>query len=633
MASSVSSDDAVHEYLESLLANVAFNAELCGLALHSNAPPFEMHYPRLRRSESKQQAIDHLDMVSCWKGISNAQALEITLWERLFQRCLASQVEDDLRCRAIVQLSKVRDGVKDDELLPFLLQSLHSEQSRLVEVNLPNLIHDMIDAFYDDHPIQTAARNFRWSLGSGDLPGFVYNYIATQDCFLRSSEGMYLSAEVTLDCYTMPVVSVVARLRWQPPDIKFRPSPSQLGPRDQYIIAPYRVPDSSSYNRFSENVDYTVTRSTSMVQWDSLREAFRAQAPDTMTTSETLVQASMVTQFPNNVRFERTSRYIVKVEVVDRLQVDAMPDKYRQQAADVSMLPMPPYTNKLYSKTRSSLSMRQHRDLNPGFFEASRKRHSDSPKKRKASLHSASNHAMSPVELMHGKPDTRLKRQKLGLPSGVDMHVALADLLNHRTAAEDCRAMLEALETFRQSMESRTSSDRRRASGLALRLHEAVAPALEVAHTAIIKDLSSLVDLKDLKDDCSTPVKEKNFLFTCEISLSRLPTPPHPAIETDSSYASATESASNSSDLDTTKTIVGTNSARSLHSAELSQDEIQKNYREFEEVARRRKTNLATVLSCDVGDIDFERIFLEDSELEGVSGLSDDMDGLLMEDD
>jgi hypothetical protein len=189
------------------------------------------------------------------------------------------------------------------------------------------------------------------------------------------------------------------------------------------------------------------------------------------------------------------------------------------------------------------------------------------------------------------------------------MHVALADLLNHRTAAEDCRAMLEALETFRQSMESRTSSDRRRASGLALRLHEAVAPALEVAHTAIIKDLSSLVDLKDLKDDCSTPVKEKNFLFTCEISLSRLPTPPHPAIETDSSYASTTESASNSSDLDTTKTIVGTNSARSLHSAELSQDEIQKNYREFEEVARRRKTNLATVLSCDVGDIDFERIF------------------------
>jgi hypothetical protein len=31
--------------------------------------------------------------------------------------------------------------------------------------------------------------------------------------------------------------------------------------------------------------------------------------------------------------------------------------------------------------------------------------------------------------------------------------------------------------------------------------------------------------------------------------------------------------------------------------------------------------------------MDFERIFLEDSELEGVSGLSDDMDGLLMEDD
>jgi hypothetical protein len=234
---------------------------------------------------------------------------------------------------------------------------------------------------------------------------------------------------------------------------------------------------------------------------------------------------------------------------------------------------------------------------------------------------------------MHGEPDTCIKRQKLGLPSGIDMHVGLADLLNHRTAAEDCRAMLEALESFRQSMESRTSSDRQRPSGLALRLHEAVAPALEVAHATIIKDLSSLVNLKDLKDDCSTPFKEKNFPLTCEISVSRLPTPPHPATETDSSYASASESTSNASDLDITRTIVGTSSARSLHSAELSQDEIQKNYREFEEVAKRRKTNLATVLSCDVGDMDFERIFLEDSELEGVSGLSDDMDGLLMEDD
>ena len=74
-----------------------------------------------------------------------------------------------------------------------------------------------------------------------------------------------MSAEVTLDYYTMPVVHAITRVHWQPPDVKFEHVPSQLGPRGQYHIAPYREPDSSSYNRFPDDVVYTVTRSTSMI--------------------------------------------------------------------------------------------------------------------------------------------------------------------------------------------------------------------------------------------------------------------------------------------------------------------------------------------------------------------------------
>jgi hypothetical protein len=248
-----------------------------------------------------------------------------------------------LRRLTIVQLNKIRDDLEGEEPLTLLLQALPRKQSRLIEVNLPNLIHDIIDAFYNDHSSQNAARNFRWSLGSGDLPSFVYNYIATHDCFLRSSEGVFMSAEVTLDYYTMPVVHAITRVHWQPPDVKFEHVPSQLGPRGQYHIAPYREPDSSSYNRFPDDVVYTVTRSTSMIQWDKFSELFRAQAPDTPTTSETLIQASIVTKFPEDVRFERVSRYVVKVEIVDTLQVHAVPDEYRPQTEDASTPPIPSY--------------------------------------------------------------------------------------------------------------------------------------------------------------------------------------------------------------------------------------------------------------------------------------------------
>ena len=53
--SSVSSDDGGRPYFENLLANVAFDVELHGIALHSNTSLSEIRCPLLRRSESKQQ--------------------------------------------------------------------------------------------------------------------------------------------------------------------------------------------------------------------------------------------------------------------------------------------------------------------------------------------------------------------------------------------------------------------------------------------------------------------------------------------------------------------------------------------------------------------------------------------------
>jgi hypothetical protein len=236
------------------------------------------------------------------------------------------------------------------------------------------------------------------------------------------------------------------------------------------------------------------------------------------------------------------------------------------------------------------------------------------------------------MELVYDESDTDVKRQKLALRDDIDMHAATFESQRYQSAVEECEVVLEALETFRQNVENRTTSVEREPSEVALRLYAAVAPAFHVVYAAIKKEL---LELKDPKDDCChTPVKEKKEIPI--IPTVQVPTPPDSPMESRSSFASTSESASNTSIPNIANSAMELSSTHRLRSSELSQDEIQKNYREFEEVAKRRKTDPTTTFSCDVGDIEFERIFMEDSEVEGVSGLSglsDGMGGLMVDED
>jgi hypothetical protein len=159
-------------------------------------------------------------------------------------------------------------------LLPRLVRCLPEQHVRFVEVDIPHLIYSMIDSFYEDHPRVTAARNFRWSIGSGDLPSFVYNFLITHDCFQQTEAGPCLFVKFTCDLYTYPVLSIVAEIGWQPPDIRFDHLPKQLELGEQYPIAPYRVRplgmlDTSGYKSYPDQVYYTIQKSSSSeVYWD-----------------------------------------------------------------------------------------------------------------------------------------------------------------------------------------------------------------------------------------------------------------------------------------------------------------------------------------------------------------------------
>jgi hypothetical protein len=82
--------------LQDLVRKVALDVELRGLANEDLPPAYAPVIPRVRRSTFTEDAVQHLDIVSCWKGLSKSQVLELATWEHLFKECLASQLKQCL---------------------------------------------------------------------------------------------------------------------------------------------------------------------------------------------------------------------------------------------------------------------------------------------------------------------------------------------------------------------------------------------------------------------------------------------------------------------------------------------------------------------------------------------------------
>jgi hypothetical protein len=154
------------------------------------------------------------------------------------------------------------------------MQYLPNQHVRLVQADIPRLVHGMIESFYEDHPGVAAARNFHWSIGSGDLPSFVYNFVSTHDCFQQTEVGPCIFVKFNCDIETYPIVSIIADVGWQPPDVRFDHLPQQLEPGEQYPIAPfYEKPlgrlDILGFKSYTDDVHYAVGKSSSSeVYWD-----------------------------------------------------------------------------------------------------------------------------------------------------------------------------------------------------------------------------------------------------------------------------------------------------------------------------------------------------------------------------
>jgi hypothetical protein len=91
--------------LHILLSKIPVDMVLRGLPNEDLPPSSALNFPRVRRSPLVAGTVQHLDMVSCWKGLSHSQGLELTLWEHLFKQSLASRIKQRLLQDLVHQLS------------------------------------------------------------------------------------------------------------------------------------------------------------------------------------------------------------------------------------------------------------------------------------------------------------------------------------------------------------------------------------------------------------------------------------------------------------------------------------------------------------------------------------------------
>ncbi|OAL46998.1 hypothetical protein IQ07DRAFT_647270 [Pyrenochaeta sp. DS3sAY3a] len=310
--------------LEELVTSVNFNVQLRGLAIEDNATPYEMYCPRVRRSQFTDCDISHLDVVSTWKGLSCTQAAELIAWERLFRQCLSDQVKKHLGDDIVRHLGSDSPTINEFSLLPRLLECLSEKRSRFIDIDFAQLTRDMVDLFYERHVNGTDDPNFPWSLGSRDLPSFVYNFIRTQDCFFPDSTGPYLSVQYANYAYVNSIFTVTADLAWHRPDVEFDKCIIWAPDDEEYRITPYHTGPElthqpSSFKLAPDHTYFSLSRTSVPFQWDSDQECFRVLVSDFglsgTSIAETVVCVHINTSFPDNVRFERISRHSIKLHV------------------------------------------------------------------------------------------------------------------------------------------------------------------------------------------------------------------------------------------------------------------------------------------------------------------------------
>lgn len=336
---------------------------LQGMLVNGRATSCDLIIPHVRRSAPAGGLVQHLDVVSCWKGVTHLQAWELATWDCFFKECLAMQIKEHLGH----EFSRSLHGISPPKTLRCMVDRMsyffERTHSMWINVDMLRLVDDMIGRMYTTYRSDTAQRRFPWTLSSGDLPSLVYNFVHAQDCLSYSIDGPSVYAGFS-SRYSQGDMIVYVDLHGHYERTSFMGLRDHLSCGKSYRITPFTEvaggggDDHCNFSRACSEVTYSISKSPLPFQWDDDQECFHSLVyrgiQDHNGEIMTEVSAKISTPFHDGVRFERVSRYVLKLKVDQESQTRPVDSPY--DAAPVG-LPhgfgspwIPSYTNTPLSK-------------------------------------------------------------------------------------------------------------------------------------------------------------------------------------------------------------------------------------------------------------------------------------------
>ncbi|KAF1954242.1 hypothetical protein CC80DRAFT_550702 [Byssothecium circinans] len=339
----------VHDYLQ--LDRVRIDVSLRDDADY--AKPADVYGPKVHRSSfTTAHPVNHLEVVSQWKGLSSAQASEIIIWERYHREALSKQVSESTRNMLLRELAPSPDSSSFIKRLVTVVSSI--TYPICISIDLECLLHDMLSFFYADfaprHTDKEGLPSTAWFAAGGNLPTMVFNFLRTKDCYLHAAQS-FVETKVRHTLGAGSDIRIKCEIDWQLPPIHFADLPVALDPGEEYCINPkYIQPNFSAFGfgLLQEDVAFHVDSETLPVKWDFTSRCFKATVPNFGTRRdllincdqlkgggvsahkiphniygasskphyvETICTGQMTILFPDNVRFERTTRYNLKLSI------------------------------------------------------------------------------------------------------------------------------------------------------------------------------------------------------------------------------------------------------------------------------------------------------------------------------
>ncbi|PVI00942.1 hypothetical protein DM02DRAFT_654964 [Periconia macrospinosa] len=240
-----------------LFRDGGIDIQLSGSPARSDAS--DMYCPQIRRSPlSNAHAVNHIDVVSCWKGLSLRQASEALMWERFHDEALVVQVTDSLRTLFLRGLPPMSDSIPVRTLL---MENICLNNTRFIEVDIQRLVYDMIGMLYEQTAYEEHQSVSSWFSATQDLPAMVYNFVRTRDYYLEASPKCYV--QVTLSYTALPsALTITGVIDWHEPTVEFLALPISLCAGEEYFITPEYMAQGlglSTYPLLRTEVEFSVS--------------------------------------------------------------------------------------------------------------------------------------------------------------------------------------------------------------------------------------------------------------------------------------------------------------------------------------------------------------------------------------